>query len=131
MIDIDHFKLVNVRHGHATGDKVLAEVGQRLRECVRTSDVVGRYGGEEFCVIAPGTNIAQTEMLAERIRGAVEAAPCGGLAVTVSIGIAAKEPQIPSFEALMARADSGLYSAKRAGRNRVMAGVTPDISKAA
>lgn len=131
MIDIDHFKMVNDKHGHATGDKVLAEVGLRLRELVRASDVVGRYGGEEFCVIGPETDLRQTEMLAERIRRAIEAAPCGGLNVTVSLGIAARDATTPGFEALIARADSGLYAAKRAGRNRVMIGSASDISKAA
>ncbi len=131
MIDIDHFKLVNDKHGHAAGDKVLAEVGQRLRELVRTSDVAGRYGGEEFCVIAPETTLAQTEMLAERIRRDIESTPCGGLAITVSLGIAARDQATEGFEALIARADAGLYSAKRAGRNRVVAGVATDISKAA
>lgn len=131
MIDIDHFKLVNDKHGHATGDKVLAEVGHRLRDLVRTSDIVGRYGGEEFCIIAPETNLAQSELLAERIRRAIESSPCGGLAVTVSLGIAARDPQTSGVEALIARADSGLYCAKRAGRNRVVIGVATDISKAA
>jgi diguanylate cyclase (GGDEF)-like protein/PAS domain S-box-containing protein len=131
MIDVDHFKAVNDKHGHSAGDQVLREVGLRLREAVRTEDLVGRYGGEEFCVIAPDTPITGARVLAERIRESIQSAPCAGLSVTVSLGIAVMNARTPSFEALIATADNGLYAAKRSGRNRVAVGDPPDIARAA
>ncbi len=120
MCDIDHFKRVNDTHGHAAGDRVLAAVARALRATLRDGDVVSRHGGEEFLVLVPGANIDVATRLAERLRGAVAAAPDAEVGrVTVSIGVAVlTEGEGP--EALVARADAALYDAKEGGRDRVV-----------
>lgn len=128
-LDIDHFKSVNDRHGHAAGDQVLREVAGRIARELRASDVLARYGGEEFAVLLPQTTGAEALRLAERIRGVVagEPIPFGGdqqIAVTVSIGVGEVPPE-PGLggdvlgQRLLAAADAGLYRAKAEGRNRV------------
>ena len=124
MVDIDHFKSVNDRFGHAAGDAVLCEVARRLRACIRTYDAVGRFGGEEFLVVAPGCDTAPGRAQAERLRGVVcsEAVLLKDLSisVTVSVGVAtAPEPKAQDWEALLSGADKALYRAKENGRNRV------------
>lgn len=121
MIDLDHFKRVNDEHGHAAGDRVLVDFAERLRATMRTADVPGRYGGEEFCVLLPGASLEEACMAAERIRAAVSAAPLGGLArgVTVSVGATATPRSDCTLDELLARADSALYGAKRSGRDRI------------
>jgi two-component system chemotaxis family response regulator WspR len=122
MVDVDHFKDINDRYGHPTGDVVLREVSRRLRASLRASDVIGRYGGEEFVVAAPDCGMADATVLAERFRlSACERpieVPGGHLAVTMSVGVAVttdmREP-----EALLRAADEALYRAKRGGRNQV------------
>ena len=120
MVDVDHFKWVNDRHGHAAGDAVLREVADRLVAVVRGEDVVGRWGGEEFLVVLPHTSIGLARQQAERLRGAVAALPIahasGEEPVTVSVGCAAAIPG--PIEPLVAAADAALYEAKAAGRNR-------------
>jgi diguanylate cyclase (GGDEF)-like protein len=125
MIDIDHFKAVNDNHGHAIGDRVIQEVARKLNESARATDLVCRYGGEEFCVVVPGMNVAETRALAERIRQRVER-ECGAgvrdvadLRVTVSVGVHTLGAGATSPAALIDRADQALYRAKRSGRNRV------------
>jgi diguanylate cyclase (GGDEF)-like protein len=118
--DLDHFKQVNDRYGHDLGDRVLARFGELLRELARESDVPMRLGGEEFCVVLPGTDHAGAVHAAERLRLATidrlsELVP-GGL--TVSIGVAATTTGVLDARGLMAAADRGLYAAKAAGRNR-------------
>jgi diguanylate cyclase (GGDEF)-like protein len=118
--DLDHFKQVNDRYGHDLGDQVLARFGELLREHARESDVPMRLGGEEFCVVLPGTDHAGAVHAAERLRLATldrlsELVP-GGL--TVSIGVAATTTGVLDARRLMAAADRGLYAAKAAGRNR-------------
>jgi len=131
MLDVDHFKQVNDRHGHAAGDAVLRELAQRVETEVRGSDVAARFGGEEFVILLPRTTSIEARQVAERIRNAVAAAPFGlpddgHVAVTVSIGIAEFRPgagrsDLKSLgEALIARADAALYDAKAAGRDRVV-----------
>lgn len=127
MVDIDHFKRVNDHYGHLAGDHVLRHIVGVLRQRLRASDVLGRYGGEEFMVLLPGTDLHGAAQLAEQLRQAVQAAPCEWqgqrIAFTVSIGVAASAdtPADPSrtSEALLQAADQALYRAKDDGRNRV------------
>jgi diguanylate cyclase (GGDEF)-like protein len=126
MADLDHFKSVNDRYGHAAGDAVLRGVADLLRERLRASDVAGRYGGEEFIVILPQNDVEGAMVFAERWREDVEAArfesPDGEvIPVTLSVGLAAYGPAIETPEALLRKADQALYAAKAAGRNRVVA----------
>ncbi len=125
MIDIDHFKGVNDTYGHATGDQVIAEVARRLKTGVRTIDLPGRYGGEEFVLVLPETALPGAGLLSERLRRAVAAAPIatvsGSLSITISAGVATAQPNLPDVATLIANADSALYAAKQAGRNRVAA----------
>jgi diguanylate cyclase len=123
MIDLDHFKAINDSHGHAAGDAVLRQVAQVLRQALRAQDLPGRYGGEEFGVLLPGSDAGGAETIAERIRARIEAAvPEAGRAVrvTASIGCAALEPADEGAAAWVARADRALYRAKAAGRNRAV-----------
>ena len=119
MLDIDHFKLVNDRHGHLVGDQVLAELGRILAASVRESDVCARYGGEEFAAILHETSVQGAEVMAERLRQRVEANTFpAGLKLTVSVGVAATD-NIERFGTLIEEADAALYRAKEGGRNRV------------
>ncbi len=130
MLDVDHFKNVNDRFGHAAGDAVLAEIAQRIDGEVRQSDIAARFGGEEFVVLLPDTDTRSAEKLAERIRRAIAEAPfelpaSEGAEVTTSIGISSAEPWTNEADlktegdALLARADVALYRAKSNGRDRV------------
>ncbi len=127
MVDIDHFKAVNDAHGHAVGDEVLREVAQAFRRCFRASDLIARLGGEEFVIVLPATELADAETIAVRLRCEIAGARLGaalvegGLAVTVSVGIAAMEGLADTPDALLKRADDALYQAKEGGRNRVIA----------
>ena len=127
MVDIDHFKAVNDRHGHAVGDEVLREVAQTFRRCFRASDLIARLGGEEFVIVMPATELADAETIAVRLRCEIADARLGaalvegGLPVTVSVGIAAMEGPADTSDALLKRADDALYQAKEGGRNRVIA----------
>ncbi len=126
MIDVDHFKSVNDRYGHAIGDRVLRVVADRCRSALRSIDVLGRYGGEEFAILLPGTARANAaSVLAERIRRAVAEEPiatdAGPVEVTISLGVAEVDADTVDLAALLKRADAALYEAKQAGRNRVVA----------
>lgn len=121
-LDVDHFKLINDRHGHATGDRVLVALAQLLRDNTRNRDVLVRHGGEEFVLVMPGMSLDGAAEVCERLRDRVaghawEDPVTKGLSVTVSIGVAAA----PRYEIgqLLHRADRALYRAKRSGRNRV------------
>lgn len=124
-VDIDRFKVVNDVHGHEAGDAVLRKVGSTLRKAARSSDFVGRWGGEEFVVLATNTGPEDLGRAAERLRTLVSAAETsttsGPISVTVSIGAASFVPG-DSLESLVARADELMYRAKRAGRDCVVAG---------
>lgn len=126
MLDLDHFKNVNDRHGHAVGDRVLRAFASAVRERLRGSDVLGRLGGEEFGLVLPATSAGGARHLAEQIRQAIESLEAPGDAghavrVTVSAGVAVAEPSRgDSAEALMDLADKALYQAKQKGRNRVV-----------
>ncbi|RDS81555.1 GGDEF domain-containing protein [Dyella monticola] len=124
LIDADHFKSINDRFGHDDGDRVLLELVANIRRMLRTSDRVGRVGGEEFLVLSPSVKEADLLALAERIRSAVERTSFSisgqSYALTVSIGAAIADAGEPDMMAARRRADAALYQAKRAGRNRVM-----------
>ncbi|MBY0526038.1 MAG: GGDEF domain-containing protein [Gemmataceae bacterium] len=121
MIDLDNFKGVNDRFGHAVGDYVLSQVSRVLEQNARTVDAVCRYGGEELAVILPETSLHEANLVAERLREAVERRnDQPGPAVTVSCGVAAYPEAAEHSDALIAAADASMYSAKRAGKNRVI-----------
>jgi diguanylate cyclase (GGDEF)-like protein len=123
LFDLDHFKAVNDRHGHGCGDEVLAAFAAVLRDHTRDADLVARLGGEEFCVVLTGLRDRKAVVIAERVRAALGAfslpTSAGHVAVTVSAGVAATDPEDPSLERLLVEADAALYVAKAAGRNRV------------
>lgn len=129
--DLDHFKAVNDAHGHAAGDRVLAETAARIRHLLRDGDLAARIGGEEFLIVLPGTDAAQAEAIGQRLCSAIASSAValppavGEVRVTISIGIATL-PARPETEPLLAeglveRADRALYRAKARGRNRVSA----------
>ncbi len=125
MLDIDHFKAVNDTVGHAGGDAVLREFAARTQNALREEDIAGRWGGEEFLLILPHTDLDGAATLGERVRAAVAASPFalddgGALEVTVSCGCAVGDGFEP--EELVKRADVALYEAKEGGRNRVVTG---------
>jgi len=131
MFDIDHFKSVNDRFGHAVGDEVLRVFAQVTNANLRASDVVARLGGEEFAAILPADR-GQAASIAERVRAAFEGAGAfvagHRIGATVSIGAALSDEPVTNIEALLLRADAALYQAKAAGRNRlVMAGEEPAL----
>jgi diguanylate cyclase (GGDEF)-like protein len=120
LADLDHFKAVNDAAGHRVGDQVLEEVAARFRACLRSFDAAYRIGGEEFLVLIGDADVSTALALAERLRRAVRAIPCAGVAVTTSLGVAvAPSGGRLDYEALFSRADAALYHAKREGRDRV------------
>ena len=126
IMDIDHFKSVNDTHGHDIGDEVLREFANRISANIRGIDLACRYGGEEFVVAMPDTDLDLAYTIAERLRKSVETTPFeisrvpGTLNVTISIGIAVSQGEGDNAEKLLHRADQALYRAKREGRNRVI-----------
>jgi two-component system cell cycle response regulator len=120
LADVDHFKKINDRFGHLSGDEVLFEAANRIRSCVRSYDSVGRYGGEEFLIIVPGCDESLAFQVAEKIRQMICQIPFslhqGPLAVTLSLGVCTRRAE-GSSEALLLAADSALYQAKESGRN--------------
>jgi two-component system, cell cycle response regulator len=121
LLDIDHFKSVNDTFGHPAGDAVLCVFAQRLCEQLRGGDIAGRWGGEEFLVILPRTDLAGAMQVAERVRRGTEAtpAPCGGRAISLTVSGGCAVGPGSSVEALMRAVDAQLYAAKAAGRNRI------------
>jgi diguanylate cyclase (GGDEF)-like protein len=124
MIDVDFFKRVNDIHGHPAGDEVLRQLGQLFTRSLRTSDYIGRYGGEEFCVVLPETTEEQAHQWAERVRAQVAELPIVVgevmLSVTASFGVAQRMADTSSPEVLVDMADQALVVAKRSGRDRVV-----------
>jgi two-component system, cell cycle response regulator len=126
ILDIDYFKSINDGHGHDAGDDVLREFSLRIRKSIRNIDLACRYGGEEFVIVMPETDIAVAAMVAERIRRRIATEPFAiqegarNLDVTISIGIAALAGPADTAAAVLKRADTALYRAKRDGRNRVV-----------
>ena len=127
IMDIDFFKSVNDGYGHDIGDEVLKEFAGRIAANVRGIDLACRYGGEEFVVVMPDTDVAFAYQVSERLRHSIETTPFrisrapGSLNLTISIGIAGSEGESDTAEALLHRADQALYRAKRSGRNKVVA----------
>jgi two-component system cell cycle response regulator len=126
MCDVDHFKKINDTQGHMIGDEVLKWFVAQVQGSVRNVDWVARYGGEEFVIVLPETNVSSAAIAAEHVRaqlaGTTFAAPTGKLSVTASFGVSGwsgSVPQAATLDALMARADEGVYASKSAGRNRV------------
>jgi diguanylate cyclase (GGDEF)-like protein len=124
VIDIDHFKRINDRHGHAGGDLTLVDVAERIRNACRTGDIVARWGGEEFVMLLPETDSAQACALAERLRESFAQSPVPldeghAVPITASFGVAVREGPM-SLDQLLQAADTALYRAKDAGRDRVM-----------
>jgi len=131
LIDIDHFKAINDKYGHAAGDRVLKEIAVALQSPLRRGNELGRFGGEEFAVLLPGTGSAAAMSVAERLRSAVAALSPERMGIaqglTLSAGVASSAGN-DSFIELMARADAALYQAKQAGRNSVRLAASPAIS---
>jgi two-component system cell cycle response regulator len=124
MADLDHFKKVNDTYGHLAGDAALREAARRMQASVRAYDAVGRYGGEEFLIVLPGSGNSNAMQFAERLRekicGEPITVPEGSLMATVSLGVTAwKRGAYPTPEMLLRAADEALYRAKASGRNRV------------
>lgn len=139
LIDIDHFKLINDNYGHQVGDLVLKNIAQLIKHSLRESDVLARFGGEEFVVILPRTKDTTSYTLAERLRhvvadfqlalpGESDKVP-SSIAVTVSIGVAGLTPDCKDSQCLIESADRALYQAKRNGRNQVLMSKNTDTEK--
>ena len=124
MLDMDHFKSFNDRHGHATGDAILQFMGRILLGATRDTDIAGRIGGEEFAICCPETSLQGAVCLAERIRSELLSKPFkdGGVTipVTASLGVSALSGEDKTFDTILDRADKMMYQAKHAGRNKVL-----------
>jgi diguanylate cyclase (GGDEF)-like protein len=124
MADIDHFKSVNDRYGHAVGDKVIRFLANIITEHSRPSDLVGRFGGEEFCIVLPGIGSKIAAEIAERLRLLVEKGHgvnfSSGMRITTSFGVSSVARGVHDLHVLLEQADKSLYAAKRSGRNCVV-----------
>ncbi|MEJ7695423.1 MAG: GGDEF domain-containing protein [Candidatus Limnocylindrales bacterium] len=130
-VDIDHFKTVNDTYGHAAGDAVLRGVARTMADNLRASDMIGRYGGEEFMLILTETGVDEGAILTEKLRASVQRQryPIGGgqsISVTISIGVAGGSGQHLRMETLVRDADAAMYSAKSLGRNQTYIFAEPD-----
>lgn len=120
MLDVDHFKSVNDNHGHGKGDEVLKEIGRLLQDTVGDRGTVARLGGEEFAAMLPHLPVGPAALVAEEVRSAVCGKEIGGLRITISIGVSARELRPMDTQHLLDQADQALYAAKNGGRNRVV-----------
>lgn len=128
LLDIDHFKSVNDRFGHPVGDKAIQNIAEQMRETFRETDLLGRFGGEEFAVLLPNTSLDDATRVAQRLREQVEKNPIdytvdgksGQLAITISLGVATFDERLADAAQWLERADKALYQAKESGRNRVL-----------
>jgi diguanylate cyclase len=119
MLDIDHFKRINDRHGHPAGDEVIRRIATILRDTIREEDLAGRYGGEEFGILLPETGAEGARVIAERVRRLIEDCALSlGIRCTASIGVAERQPGDSGYAEWISRADRALYAAKERGRNR-------------
>ena len=125
LLDIDHFKSINDQHGHDIGDRVLIEVADVLRSKKRMSDIVGRFGGEEFAILLPEVSLENAYAAADRLRRAIAGRTVtvedGTISVTASIGVTITHEGLDGITELTKEADLALYDAKRGGRDRVCA----------
>jgi len=127
MLDIDYFKSINDNYGHDAGDDVLREFAVRIRKSIRGIDLACRFGGEEFVIVMPETDLHVAGMVAERLRRSIAGEPFAiekgakRIEVTISIGISTLETKGEAISAVLKRADQALYRAKHDGRNRVVA----------
>jgi two-component system, cell cycle response regulator len=133
LVDIDHFKAVNDEYGHLTGDAILHGVAMRMSGLLRAYDSIGRYGGEEFLVLAPSSDTDGAMQFAERLRAGVESTTyeteAGSLRLTLSLGVAVSDPEdVPDSKLLLQAADAALYRAKGRGRNRVAMATAADFA---
>ncbi|NOH96625.1 sensor domain-containing diguanylate cyclase [Vibrio sp. 99-70-13A1] len=123
MIDIDHFKEINDRVGHLSGDEVITQVAHICQQSIRSNDYIGRLGGEEFGIVLPNTSAIEAYSTAEEIRTRIESTPCtvDGHTIypTVSIGLAELNPTVTSVRELLVQADKAMYYSKQTGRNQV------------
>ena len=125
-VDVDHFKKINDEEGHTAGDQILVGVVEKMQGALRTTDLLFRWGGEEFVVLTPHTRPDEVGLVAERLRASVAESPLlpdlreGGIAVTVSVGIAASTLQDSDVSGLLRLADEACLRAKAEGRNRVV-----------
>lgn len=124
MIDVDYFKNINDSRGHLCGDQAMRELAVLLQRVLRSMDIIGRYGGEEFCCVLPQTEASSACLLAERLREAVEENEIeygdSTFSITISLGVAELNADVDTLEKLIKAADDALYRAKRAGRNCVV-----------
>lgn len=134
MFDLDFFKKVNDNYGHLGGDAVLVDIAQRVTELLRSSDIVGRYGGEEFGIILPETPMEGARIFADRLRAFVEQAAVDFdstmIPVTISMGVAEYGPNTANYQQMIHEADISLYASKAGGRNRVTC-YAPELEKIA
>jgi diguanylate cyclase (GGDEF)-like protein len=132
MIDIDYFKSINDGFGHQVGDEMIVHLSKLARDCKRECDVLARIGGEEFALLLPETDLAQAQIIAERLRAEVAAnslvVASGSIPATVSIGVATSSAAMTDISDLMKAADQALYDAKHAGRNRVICRMARDAA---
>lgn len=123
VIDIDAFKQINDSYGHDVGDTVLVQAAAALKQALRSQDVIARIGGDEFLVICPETSLEAAIICGERLRKAVEAVSVTVgekvFKLSISVGVATREAAMPDPDALVKRADQGVYAAKQRGRNKV------------
>ena len=123
LFDLDYFKKVNDTYGHLGGDEVLCAISKLVSHMLRSNDILGRYGGEEFGIILPATHMEDAFKLADRLRDAISKSPVlfNGISihVSISVGISTYEPETPNYEHLISCSDMALYASKDSGRNRV------------
>lgn len=121
VIDLDHFKSINDRHGHDMGDRVLNSVGKLLKSSYRNEDLPARFGGEEFVLLLPHCSLSSARDKAEQLRASIEALKPEGLSITASIGVTCtQKDRITDYQSLFKQADDAVYQAKQNGRNRVV-----------
>ncbi|MGF1624317.1 MAG: diguanylate cyclase [Alphaproteobacteria bacterium] len=133
LLDVDHFKQINDRHGHQAGDEVLKALSEHTIGLLRTNDLVGRLGGEEFAILMPESDQEVGTIVSERIRAELAATPIptvvGPLSITVSIGVTQAHPELDTAESMLRRADAAMYRAKSGGRNRVVQATSDDADE--